>query len=292
MDKGFEASAVKGGFAPRADEPQAERAQALTPLHAEEIQRNLKTARLGKKIHYFTEIDSTNVHACELARQGSAHGEIVIAEAQTRGKGRLGRHWISPPYRNLYLSAILRPRLAPRHTPQLTLMSAVALAETVQSFIVDAPEIKWPNDILVKGKKLAGILTEASCEGDSTLFVVVGIGVNLNYPQEIMPESIRERATSIMSLIGRPVERESFAGRLIQSLDQCYGDLEESGFGSIVTRWERFFYLRGKRVRVEGPDGSVSGRAMGIDVDGALLLEDEKGTSQRVVAGDVVPVDT
>jgi BirA family biotin operon repressor/biotin-[acetyl-CoA-carboxylase] ligase len=265
--------------------------KGLAPLLPDEIQGSLKTTRLGKKIHYFTEIDSTNVYAYKLAQAGAAEGEIVIAEGQGKGKGRLGRSWISPPYRNLYLSVILRPKLAPIHAPQLTLMSAVALAETVQSFIPYPPEIKWPNDILVSGKKLAGILTEASCEGDRILFVVVGIGVNLNFPKEIMPEAIRNRATSIMSLAKRPVDREIFARRLIRSLDQCYGDLEEGGFPSIASRWEGFFHLKGKRVKVEGVDGSVWGRAMSIDGDGALVLEDENGVSQRVLAGDVIPVD-
>jgi BirA family biotin operon repressor/biotin-[acetyl-CoA-carboxylase] ligase len=283
MEKGFKGSRVEG--------LKGLRDQGLTALLPDRIQTNLHTARLGKKIHYFREIDSTNSYASKLARDGAAEGEIVIADGQTQGKGRLGRSWVSPPYVNLYLSAILRPKLAPMQAPQLTLMSAVALAETVRSFILDAPEIKWPNDILVKGKKLAGVLTEACCEGDRTLFVVVGIGVNLNFPVEIMPAAIQETATSIMSLAGKPVDRESFARRLIHNLDQCYGDLEESGFPSMARRWEGFFYLRGKRVRVEGLDGSVSGKALGIDSDGALLLEDEDGLPKRVIAGDVIPLE-
>jgi BirA family biotin operon repressor/biotin-[acetyl-CoA-carboxylase] ligase len=283
MEKGFKGSRVEG--------LKGLRDQGLTALLPDRIQTNLHTARIGKKIHYFREIDSTNSYACKLAREGAAEGEIVIADGQRQGKGRLGRSWVSPPYLNLYLSAILRPKLAPAQAPQLTLMSAVALAETVRSFILDTPEIKWPNDILVRGKKLAGILTEASCEGDRTLFVVVGMGVNLNFPLETMPAAIRETATSIMSLSEKPVDRESFARRLIHNLDQCYGDLEESGFPSIARRWESFFYLRGKRVRVEWLDGSVSGKALGIDADGALLLEDEQGFSKRVIAGDVIPLE-
>ena len=264
---------------------------SIPPLYMEEIQQTLRTKRLGQKIHYLPEVDSTNLYAHRLAEKGGLEGEIVIAESQTQGKGRMGRSWVSPPNLNLYLSIILRPKLPPLHAPQITLMSAVALAETVQSFVPFPPEIKWPNDVMVKGKKLAGILTESSCSPDSILFVVLGIGVNLNFPRELMPASIRESATSVMMLAQRPVDRSAFALQLIQNLDRCYGDLEERGFPSMAERWGNFFHLRGKRVRVEMFDQPVLGKAMGIDGDGALILEDEKGTRQRIVAGDVIPMD-
>lgn len=257
-----------------------------------EIQRALSAARLGKRIHYFSEVSSTNLYAHRLAEKGGLEGEIVIAESQTEGKGRMGRSWISPPNLNLYLSVILRPKLPPLHAPQITLMSAVALAETVQSFVPFPPEIKWPNDVMVEGKKMAGILTESSCSPDSILFVVLGIGVNLNFPRELMPESIREGATSVMMLAQRPVDRTAFALQLIQNLDRCYGDLEDRGFPFIAERWGSFFRLRGKRVRVEMFDRPILGKALGIDGDGALLLEDDTGTQQRIIAGDVIPLES
>ena len=260
-------------------------------LDCEMIEKGLRTKRLGKKVHYLPEVDSTNLYAHRLAEKGGLEGEIVIAESQSRGKGRMGRGWVSPPNLNLYLSVILRPKLPPKHAPQITLMSAVALAETVRSFTPFPPEIKWPNDILVKGKKLAGILTESSCNPDSILFVILGIGVNLNFPRELMPESIRESTTSIMMLAQKPVDRTAFALQLIQNLERCYGDLEERGFPSMAERWGSFFRLKGKRVRVEMFDRPVLGKAMGIDGDGALILEDEKGIRQRIVAGDVIPME-
>jgi len=262
-----------------------------TPLSPDEIQRGLATQRLGRRVHYFGEMDSTNVYAHQLAEEGAAEGEIVIAEGQTLGKGRLGRKWVSPPYLNLYLSVIVRPKLPPAHASQITLMSAVALAETVQSFIAFPPDIKWPNDIMVRGKKLAGILTESSCEGDRIRFMVLGIGVNLNFPPELMPETIQDRATSIMMVTRRPVDRGAFTCRLIQNLDRCYGDLEDRGFSLMARRWESFFSLRGKRVRVEMTDEKILGKALGIDTDGALLLEDDQGAVRRIVAGDVIPAD-
>jgi BirA family biotin operon repressor/biotin-[acetyl-CoA-carboxylase] ligase len=263
----------------------------MGPLLPEEIQKELETKRLGKKIHYLAEIDSTNSYGRQRAQEGGMEGEVFIAECQTQGRGRMGRSWVSPPYLNLHLSVILRPTLPPIHAPQITLMSAVALAETVQSFIPFSPEIKWPNDILANRKKLAGTLTESACDGGKILFVVLGIGVNLNFPFELMPEAIREKATSIMILNQKPVDRNAFTRRLIQNLDQCYGDLEERGFPYISRRWEGFFQLKGKKVKVEGIGRSILGKAIGIDRDGALLVQEDGGALQRIIAGDVSPME-
>lgn len=261
--------------------------KALSPL---EIQRALVSHRLGKKIHWFETLPSTNIKALSLARQGAEEGEIVIAEEQTQGKGRLGRSWSSPPYLNLYLSLILKPKFPPNHAPQITLMAAVAVADTVRSFIPFTPEIKWPNDILVQGQKIAGILTESSCESGRILFVILGVGVNLNFSKELMSETIRNKATSLLALTQRPVDRQAFTCRLIQSLDRCYGTLEGSGFVGIRRRWEGYFLLQGKKVTVEMPDGQISGKVVGIDMDGALIIEGEGGNQERILAGDVLPL--
>jgi BirA family biotin operon repressor/biotin-[acetyl-CoA-carboxylase] ligase len=258
----------------------------------DELRRGPALKRLGGEFHYFAEIDSTNTYARHLAEAGAREGEIVIAEAQTQGRGRLGRLWQSPPFANLYFSVILRPQLPPMQAPQITLTAAVALAETVASFIAQPVMIKWPNDILVDGRKLAGILTEASCDPDKVNFVILGIGVNLNYRVAAMPEEIRAHATSMAELTGRSIHRESFLRRLLQGLDRCYGELDEFGFAGLAPRWEAHFGLRGKRVRVELLDQIVVGRATGIDRDGALLIEDDRGMRQRVLAGDVIPVES
>jgi len=260
------------------------------PLSLDEIQGALGTKRLGTKFHYFEEIDSTNSCARRLADAGAPEGEVVIAERQFEGRGRLGRSWESPPYCNLYFSLLLRPALAPVHAPQITLMAAVALADTVAAFVVEPPVIKWPNDILLQGKKVAGILTESSCDAKRIEFVILGIGVNLNFPREGMPETIRDRATSLMEVGGKSFSRENFLRRLIQDLDRCYGILEDLGFDAIAPRWEAYFALRGRRVRVEMVDEVISGTATGIDGDGALLLEAEDGVIRRVLAGDVIPL--
>jgi BirA family transcriptional regulator, biotin operon repressor / biotin---[acetyl-CoA-carboxylase] ligase len=262
------------------------------PLDLAQVREHLDAKRLGIRFHYFTEISSTNSHARELAEKGAAEGEVVLAESQTHGRGRLGRRWESPPLANLYLSVILRPKLAPVHAPQITLMAAVALAETVGSFIPQKATIKWPNDILVNGKKLAGILTEAACVPERVEYVILGIGVNVNYPIDSMPQELRQGATSLLDLTRIEVNRESFLRRLIQDLDRCYGDLEQSGFEPLAPRWEAHFGLRGQRVRVELIDQVVVGRARGIAQDGALLVQGDDGTLQKVIAGDVIPLET
>ena len=261
-------------------------------LDITDVRARLSAKRLGTRFHYFTELHSTNIRARELAESGAAQGEIVIAESQTQGRGRLGRRWESPPLSNLYLSIVLRPGLPPKHAPQITLTAAVALVETVASFLPRSPVIKWPNDILVDGKKLAGILTEAACDTERVQYVILGIGLNVNYRAEAMPETLRRRATSMADMAGEKLSRETVLVRLIHDLDRCYGELEESGFAALRPRWEEHFGLRGRRIRVELGAQTIIGRAQGIDSKGALIVETDDGQRRSIIAGDVIPLET
>jgi BirA family biotin operon repressor/biotin-[acetyl-CoA-carboxylase] ligase len=268
--------------------------RAVTPRPRElcirDVEDGLATKRLGTRFHYFSEIDSTNSYARTLAEGGAPEGVVVIAEEQTQGRGRLARRWVSPPYVNLYCSIILRPTLPPARAPQITLTAAVALNDAVAIFSPVPPAIKWPNDILAGGKKLAGVLTEAVSDARKIEFVILGIGVNINYALEAMPQEIRERATSLSMLAGRNISREDFLRRLIQDLDRCYAILEEEGFSALAPQWDARFGLRGHPVRVEMTDRTIAGRALGIDEDGLLIVEGPGGR-QRIVAGDVIPLD-
>ncbi len=261
------------------------------PLAIKKVVEGLKAKRLGTRFHYFLDLDSTNRYARELADRGAPEGEVVIAESQSRGRGRLGRAWISPPYANLYFSVILRPRLPPLHAPQITLMAAVAVGDAVEAFLSCPAVIKWPNDILVGGKKLAGILAESSGSSTTIEFVILGIGVNVNWPQRLMPDMIRDRATSLLDLRQSSVDREAFFRRLIQDLDRCYGVLEERGFGALAPVWESRFGLRGCKVKVVMTDQVLMGRAQGIDCNGALIVETGGGERRRIIAGDVIPLE-
>lgn len=267
-------------------------AAGQAPLDPSSVADLIGAGRLGGSFHYRSRIDSTNALARELAESGAAEGEIVVAEAQTLGRGRLGRRWDSPPHVNLYLSVILRPRLAPRHAPQITLTAAVALAETVSAILGRRPEIKWPNDILLGGKKLAGILTEAACDAERVNYVILGIGLNVNYRSEAMPAELRDRATSLAQIAGRNFPREAVLARLIQDLDRCYGVLEEAGFHALRPSWEGYFGLRGRTVRAEHGGRTIVGRALGIDAEGGLIVQGADERSYTVVAGDVIAMES
>jgi BirA family biotin operon repressor/biotin-[acetyl-CoA-carboxylase] ligase len=278
---------------PPHDKPRIDLAISGAPLDVTSALARIVTRRLGTRFHYFAELGSTNSYARELAEAGAAEGAIVVAEAQTRGRGRLERRWESPPLANLYLSIVLRPRLAPRHAAQITLTAAVALVDALEPFLsVSPPRIKWPNDILGGEKKLAGILSEAACSGTSLEYVILGIGINVNYRTSAMPEELRGRATSLAELTGADVDRVSVLARLIQDLDRCYGELVESGFERLRLRWEQCFAWRDRNVSAEVDGRCVVGRAAGIDAEGALIIVDAAGHSHRIIAGDVVLLDT
>src|SRR4030042_44730 len=184
----------------------------LTPS---EVKPSLKTRWMGKVIHYFARLDSTNSKAYELATRGAEEGEVVISECQGKGKGRLGRDWFSPPYLNLYLSVILRPKIPPHQAPLITLMAAVATAEAIEKYSGLRPLIKCPNDILLKGRKVEGLLNELQSDTDRIHFVILGIGVNLNVDRQRFPQMIRDRATSLKEGMGRKISRKAFLAMLL-----------------------------------------------------------------------------
>lgn len=259
-------------------------------LYPEEIGHGLATRWLGRELHYFDETDSTNRVALELARQGASHGAAVVAESQTAGRGRLGRRFHSPPYLNLYTSLVLRPRISLAEAPAWILASAVAVADGVADALGPdaAVEIKWPNDVLVGGRKTCGILLELGAEAARVAFLVLGIGVNLNVDPASFPEEFRASATSLAAEAGRPIDRAGFTRALFARLEPVLDACAASGFHGILPRFEAHFRMRGRAVRVRELDGSErAGRVQGIDADGALLLADASGRVARLVAGDV-----
>ena len=254
-----------------------------------EIERLLGTQRLGRTIVYFPETDSTNVQAARLARAGAPEGTLVVAERQTRGRGRLGRSWVSPAHVNLYASFVLRPNLAPADAPQIGLAAAVAVARALAPLAPGKVTIKWPNDCLLDGHKVAGILTEMDAEVDRVRWVVLGIGVNLNATARAFPPELRATATSVRLATGREVDRVAFTAALCGALEAVYDRLLHEGFGGLVAEWDAYSCLTGRVVTVECAGQRTEGRVRGVDACGRLVLEGPRGT-ERIVAGDVTLV--
>lgn len=260
-------------------------------LLASEVQIDLDTERIGGEVVYYAETDSTNLRAHELGKAGAAEGTVVIADRQTAGRGRLGRTWCSPPGVNLYASVLVRPPVAPRHASQLTFLSAAAVARAVAESSGLKATVKWPNDVLVGGRKLAGLLNELDAETERIHYLILGIGVNLNMQAEQFPGDLRYPATSLMLECGHKISRTDFARCLLRHLDRLYALYLARGFEPILAAWQEYFDLCGRMVEVDYQDRRVAGCVKGLDKDGALLLERADGSTERVLAGDVRPLD-
>jgi BirA family biotin operon repressor/biotin-[acetyl-CoA-carboxylase] ligase len=254
-------------------------------LTALELLPLLSTHDFGRTLHHEEEVGSTSDVAHRLSLEGAEHGETVIAEHQTAGRGRRGRTWVSPPGKNLYLSIILRPELPPQRAPELTFVAALAVAETLAEANVPA-RIKWPNDLEVEGKKIAGILTELHAEPDRVHAVIVGIGVNLNLEEKDLPPELRPIATSARIVRGAPVPRALFTAALLARLEHWYDRHAEEGFEPICDRWRELTSTLDRAVRVKTGGREFEGIAQDVDESGALMVA-VGDTLERVVAGDV-----
>jgi BirA family biotin operon repressor/biotin-[acetyl-CoA-carboxylase] ligase len=257
-------------------------------LDAQEITAALDGSRIGLRLECLHQTTSTNAYAMRLAEAGAVEGTVVIADAQTDGKGRRGRIWSSPAGVNLYCSIVLRPQILPHEAPQLTFLTAVAVAQAIEQNSSSVPTIKWPNDVLIDGKKVAGLLNEMSAETDGINCVILGIGVNLNMTADQFPDDLRSPATSLLIESGVRVVRSHFAASLLNALDRLYTDFLAAGFGPVRLEWQQRCNAKGRRMVVsEGGIDRVSGLFAGIDADGSLLLNSDEGILERIVCGDV-----
>jgi len=257
-----------------------------------DIQRLLETRWLARELHGLDETDSTNRVATEHALSGAAHGTTILAEAQSRGRGRHGRSFFSPAGRNLYTSIVLSPDEA-GPAPTTVLAAGLAVAQTAAAAL-GAPErvsIKWPNDVQIDGRKTSGILMEAVPVGDRRVGVL-GIGINLNLDRSELPVEFRDRATSLSAALGAPVDRAAFAARLYGTLEAVLDLHQRSGFEGVRAAFDGFFQMRGEEVRVADLEGrvQVTGKAVGIGADGSLRVACADGREERVLAGDVTVV--
>ena len=257
-------------------------------LHADDLGwRLVGNQRIGRDIRVFEQTTSTNDVIEKMARDGAKEGAVVFAESQTQGRGRLGRQWLSPARKGLWFSVLLRPGMSPQSATQFTVASAVAVRRAVEQQTGLRAEIKWPNDILIKGRKVAGILTELSAELDRIKYVLVGIGVDVNLTQEDLPGELAAQATSLRIELGRPVVRAELAAAILRCLDEEYARVLGGEFGSVADEWEKYCSTLGQRLVVILGDRRVAGRAEALGEDGALLLRTEHGHLERIVGGDV-----
>jgi BirA family transcriptional regulator, biotin operon repressor / biotin---[acetyl-CoA-carboxylase] ligase len=246
-----------------------------------------KTRVIGRDIQVFEQTTSTNDVIERLARDGVREGVVVFAESQTKGRGRLGRKWISPARKGLWFSILLRPNLRPQETTQLTVASATALRRAIVSQTNLPMEIKWPNDILINGKKVAGILTEMSAELDRVRHVIPGIGIDVNQDAGEFPPELRKIATSLKIESGESLSRAALAVEILQELDKDYARVSTGKFSEIADEWVEHCGTIGKDVTVQIGDRKIRGCAESLDDDGALILRTEHGRLQRITGGDV-----
>lgn len=257
-------------------------------LHADDLHSRLDSnAIIGREIQVFENTTSTNDLVTRLGQDGAPEGVVVYAESQSQGRGRLGRQWLSLPRKGLWFSVLLRPRLSPQSATQLTVAAATALARAIESETGLAPEIKWPNDILIGGKKVAGILTELTAELDHVKSVVLGIGIDVNQEVREFPEELRACATSLRIETGRPVNRAGLAVSLLRELDRTYQLILTGQFDAVAEEWQRRCGTVGREVAIRMGDRVIRGRAESLDSDGALLLRDPYGRLERIIGGDV-----
>lgn len=255
----------------------------LSPLAMKKV---LDTDVFGKRYVYMDITESTNLEARKLAQQGAEEGTVVVTEEQSAGRGRLSRGWYSPFGKGIWFSIILRPEFLPSEAAKCTLMAAVALTKAFYKMGLSAAGIKWPNDILVNGRKLVGILTEMSGSMEEINYIVMGIGINVKTTQEELPEELKHIGTSL-AMEGIDIERTEAFKIILGELEQQYYEVLSNGFEGTLEEWKQLSVTLGQDIEVRAPDHTYEGVAMDLDTDGNLLVKVADGTIKRIVAGDV-----
>jgi len=257
-------------------------------LHADDLKSRLPAGQIiGREILVYKETASTNDIVERLARDGAKEGLVVFAESQTKGRGRLGRKWVSPAGKGLWFSVLLRPRLRPQEATQLTVATATAMVRAIAASTGVHPDIKWPNDLLVRGRKIAGVLTELSAELDTIKHLILGVGLDVNQSADEFPPDLRSVATSLRIAADHPISRPELATRILRELDTDYRRIRDGQFESLADEWEQGCTTLGHNIVIQTGDRKTQGRAESLDGDGALLLRTQYGRLERIIGGDV-----
>ncbi len=257
------------------------------PLAAE-VAPHLRTEKFGRHWVYLDRTTSTNRYLSELAEAGEPAGTAVVAEEQVLGRGRMARRWFSPPGVNLHLSVLLRPKVDPRQVPSVALVAGLAVARALRKLFPRLDfKVKWPNDVMVGGCKLAGVLCDLRAEADRLHHIVVGIGVNLNLKTSDIPPELRGVATSLREQLKRDVSRPHVAAEILNQLEELVVTWEKNGLKPLLPELEKFSLLQGRQVTISLLSGEVRGKALGIAPSGALIVETITGERREILSGDV-----
>ncbi len=256
-----------------------------------EIKWKLKTKIFGREVISYKKVDSTNDIAYQLAEKGVKEGTVILADEQSKGKGRHGRRWVSPSKGGIYMSCVLRPQITPNEIPMITLLAAVAAAKAVEDITSLDVSIKWPNDIMLDGKKVCGILTEIKAEQDRVDFVILGIGINVNTPVKQLPRGASSLKEESHRRGGETdILRVELVKKILETLEEYYTLLNKKGFGPIIDAWKGLSAMLGSRIRVILPNRTFEGSAHDINADGALIVRLDSGVLEKISSGDVVMV--
>jgi len=263
----------------------------MKPFDVAALKRSLHTRLLGQVVEYQAEVDSTNVALLRLSKEGALEGTVMVAEAQTAGRGRIGKPWFSPPGVNLHLSVLLKPPIRLEEARLFTLIGSLAVADAVEAQGAKA-QVKWPNDVLVADKKIAGVLAEVQVRDGRVEHLILGVGVNLNIDRAGIDRLFGDAApgaTSLREVLGRDVDRAAFAALLLDSLEKRHFEFLAAGRRPLLKEWRSRSFL-GRRVSVREEDMHVEGVAIDLDEEGCLLVNLDDGSSVRVREGEVVPL--
>ncbi|UOY93447.1 biotin--[acetyl-CoA-carboxylase] ligase [Ectobacillus sp. JY-23] len=261
-------------------------AQKPDKVTANEIHLGLETEYIGRHIHFQETVDSTQRIAARLGYEGAPEGTVVVAEEQTAGRGRLNRQWYSPPGTGIWMSILLRPNIPVHQAPQLTLLAAVSVAQAIEEIGVTVG-IKWPNDILIGGKKAVGILTELQADPDRIHAVIVGIGINVNQQSYHFASEIENIATSLCIEKGTHVNRATLMQRIFANMEKLYKEYLQNGFTVIKVLWESYAISIGKEIKARTMHETLIGTAIGITDDGVLILEEKNGSIHYIHSADI-----
>lgn len=261
--------------------------EAPNRLFPQEILSRLQTKWLGHNICYRDSVDSSNNLAKILANEGCENGLTVVAEEQVGGKGRLSRGWISPYAKGIWFSVVLKPPFLPQEASKCTLLAAVSVVKAINKLQGVDAAIKWPNDILLKGRKLVGILTEMNAEFGHINYVVIGTGINTNATAEDYPDEVKDLAVSVADAAAEPFTRVDLLCDILKNMEELYEQAITEGFAPVLDEWRKYSCTLGQEVKVIAPDCTYFGKALDIDDEGLLIVRKEDGSLEKVVAGDV-----